>query len=64
MNKSTNHPTARSASPWLRTAPHTARALDVSHWQSRAARGHSWNAAAATRPHLSTPHHSTMRTQA
>jgi hypothetical protein len=48
MKTSTQRPARNSvATGWLPTAP--ARSLDLSHWQSRAARGFSWNAAAPTR---------------
>jgi hypothetical protein len=40
--------TNRASAPcWL--PPHPARSVDLSRWQSRAARGHTWNADAATR---------------
>jgi hypothetical protein len=33
---------------WLPTDARHARALDLSHWQSRAARGFTWNSHGAT----------------
>jgi hypothetical protein len=33
---------------WLPMDALHARALDVSHWQSRAGRGHTWNSHGAT----------------
>jgi hypothetical protein len=42
--RSTNRATAPC---WLPASP--SRSVDLSHWQSRAARGHTWNADAATR---------------
>ncbi|MEO8018506.1 MAG: hypothetical protein ABI769_11875 [Pseudomonadota bacterium] len=32
---------------WLPAAAATPRTLDLAHWQSRAARGHTWNSGAA-----------------
>jgi hypothetical protein len=45
-NRSTN---ANRAACWL-PQPARQRVLDLSHWQSRAAHGHTWNARAAARP--------------
>jgi hypothetical protein len=48
MKTQTHHrPTRALDAGWLPPAP--ARALDLNRWQSRAARGHTWNADASTR---------------
>jgi hypothetical protein len=49
--KSANYPTSpalathpvRTSTGWLPVPAGSARALDLSHWRSRAARGLSWN---------------------
>ena len=38
---------ATGAPGWL--PAHATRALDLSHWLSRAARGHTWNGGASSR---------------
>jgi len=55
MKTSANYRNAvpAAAGAWL-PPPAVPRALDVSHWLSRAARGHTWNGHGATarrRPH-------------
>lgn len=43
----------RTAAGWLPAQAVAPRALDLSHWLSRAARGHTWNGGATSRrrPH-------------
>jgi hypothetical protein len=40
--------TAEATDRWLPAEAMNARALDLSYWQSRAARGYSWNRHGAT----------------
>jgi hypothetical protein len=40
-----NRPAPAGNAGWLPTPASLPRAVDLSHWLSRAARGHSWNAA-------------------
>jgi hypothetical protein len=49
MKHASHRSDARHAEPmrWMPAAP--AAGLDLSHWQSRAARGHTWNGRASTR---------------
>jgi hypothetical protein len=51
MKTVTNYQTSavREICAWLPMEVRKPRALNVSHWRSRAARGHSWNAGAAMR---------------
>jgi hypothetical protein len=39
----------RTAAGWLPAQAAAPRALDLSHWLSRAARGHTWNGDATSR---------------
>lgn len=45
------HAAARAEHGWLPAGIDVPRALDLSHWLSRAARGHTWNGAATSRDH-------------
>ena len=48
------HAVARAENGWLPSQAAMPRALDLSHWLSRAARGHTWNGDGVTqrrRPH-------------
>ena len=51
MKTTTNYQNgaAREACAWPTREVRKPRALDVTRWRSRAARGHSWNAGAAMR---------------
>jgi hypothetical protein len=55
MKTSANYRTATPApGAWLPAQATLPRAIDLSHWLSRAARGHTWNGHGATarrRPH-------------